>query len=87
MNQSGTKLHSYSHENLRNPHSLDVNFSGYIFVSGLTSNNIHVLTPTAELLRIFEVVSPKCIRFKEDSYMCIVGSTKDATKVYEFVPS
>ena len=63
MDQSGTKLYSYSHENLRNPHSLDVNFSGYIFVAGLTSNNIHVLTPTAELLRIFEFTSPKCIRF------------------------
>nr|XP_022306579.1 protein PML-like [Crassostrea virginica]XP_022306580.1 protein PML-like [Crassostrea virginica] len=87
MNQSGTKLHSYSHENLRNPYSLDVNFSGYIFVAGYGSNNIHVLTPTAELLRIFEVVSPRCIRFKENSYMCIVGSNEGPTKVYEFVPA
>ena len=87
MNQSGTKLHSYSREKLKFPVSLDVNFSGCIFVTGQLSNNIHVLTPTAELLRIFEVVSPRCIRFKEDSYMCIVGSTKDATKVYEFVPA
>ena len=64
-----------------------MNFSGYIFVAGLRSNNIHVLTPTAELLRIFEVVSPSCIRFKENSYMCIVGSTRGTTKVYEFVPA
>ena len=86
MNQSGIKLHSYSHENLTFPVSLDVNFSGYIFVAGHGSNNIHVLTPTAELLRIFEFVSPRCIRFKENTNMCIVGSTKDATKVYEFLP-
>ena len=28
MNQSGAKLHSYSHGNLGYPRSLDVNFSG-----------------------------------------------------------
>ena len=87
MNQSGAKLHSYSHGNLRYPRSLDVNFSGYIFVAGEDSNNIHVLTLTAELLRIFEVVSPRCIKFKENSYKCIVDSTKDTTKVYELVPA
>mgnify|MGYP003691349225 CR=1 FL=1 len=85
MNQSGAKLYSYSHENLKYPYSLDVDFSGCIFVAGEQSNNIHVLTPTAELLRIFEVASPRCIRFKENSYMCIVGSTKGARKVYEFI--
>nr|XP_022303843.1 uncharacterized protein LOC111111267 [Crassostrea virginica] len=86
MNQSGAKLHSYSHENLKNPYSLDVNFSGNIFVAGYGSNNIHVLTPTAEILRIFEVDSPRCIKFKENSYTCIVGSYKRTTKVYEFLP-
>nr|XP_022310584.1 uncharacterized protein LOC111115949 isoform X2 [Crassostrea virginica]XP_022310585.1 uncharacterized protein LOC111115949 isoform X2 [Crassostrea virginica] len=87
MNQSGTKLHSYSHENLKYPYSLDVNFSGCIFVAGFGSDNIHVLTPTAELLRIFEIVSPRCIKFKENSNMCIVGSINSPTKVYEFVPA
>ena len=87
MNQSGVKLHSYSHENHRYPNLLDVNFSGCIFVAGQSSNNIHVLTPTAELLRMFEVASPKCIRFNENSYMCIVGSNEGPTKVYEFVPA
>ena len=86
MNQSGAKIHTYSHENLQFPYSLDVNFSGCIFVAGQWSNNIHVLTPTAELLRIFEIASPRCIRFKENSYMCIVGSNKGPTKVYEFLP-
>nr|XP_022306576.1 uncharacterized protein LOC111112968 isoform X1 [Crassostrea virginica] len=87
MNQSGTKLHSYSNENLKNPISLDVIFSGCIFVAGQKSNNIHVLTPTAELLRIFEFVSPRCIRLKENSYMCIVDSNKGPTKVCEFLPA
>ena len=85
-NQTGKKLYSYSHENLKFPISLDVNFSGNIFVAGQSSNNIHVLTPTAELLRIFEVASPRCIKFKENSYTCIVGFYHGITKVYEFFP-
>ena len=87
MNQSGLKMYSYSHENLRYPFSLDVNCSGYIFVAGENSNNIHVLTPTAELLTIIEFPSPRCIRFKPNSYMCFVGSYKSTINVYEFLPS
>ena len=86
MNQTGKKLYSYSHEILKFPISLDVNFSGNIFVAGQLSNNIHVLTPSAELLRIFEVSSPRCIKFKENSYTCIVGFSGKRTKVYEFLP-
>lgn len=63
------KIYSYFHEKLRHPRGLDVNFSGNIFVAGEGSNNIHVLTPGAELLKIFDVASPKCIKFKENSYM------------------
>ena len=84
MNQSGVRIYSYSHKKLRHPYGLDVNFNGNIFVAGQKSNNIHVLTFTAELLRIFEVASPRCIKFKENSYTCIVGSVRETTKVYEF---
>nr|XP_022303186.1 E3 ubiquitin/ISG15 ligase TRIM25-like isoform X2 [Crassostrea virginica] len=86
MNQSGVKIHSYSHENLRHPYGLDVNFTGNIFVAGQLNNNIHVLTPTAELLKIFEVTSPSCIKFKENSYTCIVSAAFAGTKIYEFFP-
>ncbi|XP_022304362.2 uncharacterized protein LOC111111590 [Crassostrea virginica] len=85
MNQSGMKIHSYSHENLQQPYGLDVNFTGNIFVAGQLTNNIHVLTPTAELLKIFEVARPTCIKFKENSYTCIVSSYNGTTKVYEFL--
>lgn len=84
MDDSGEKLHSYSHAKLKYPNGLDVNFSGNIFVVGQESKNIHVLTPTAELLKIFEVESPRCIKFKENSHLCFVGSKEGTTKVYEF---
>lgn len=83
MDNSGKKLYSFSHKNLKYPRGLNVNFSGNIFVAGKLSNNIHVLTPRAELLKIFDFVSPKFIRFKENSYVCLVGS-ENRTKVYEF---
>lgn len=84
MDDSEEKLHSYSHAKLKYPNGLDVNFSGNIFVVGQESKNIHVLTPTAELLKIFEVESPRCIKFKENSHLCFVGSKEGTTKVYEF---
>ena len=85
--QCGKKMYSYSHENLWYPYGLDVSFCGNIFVYGQTSNNIHVLTPKAELLKIFEIICPRCIRFKENSYICFVGSKKNKTKVWDFVPT
>ncbi|XP_052682104.1 uncharacterized protein LOC128162766 [Crassostrea angulata] len=84
MDDSGEKLHSYSHAKLKSPYGLDVNFSGNIFVVGQESKNIHVLTPKAELLKMFEVESPRCIKFKENSNVCFVGSKNGTTKVYEF---
>lgn len=83
MDSFGKKIYSYSHEKLGHPRGLNVNFSGNIFVAGLFSNNIHVLTPRAELMNIFDVASPSFIRFKENSYVCLVGSG-NSTKVYEF---
>lgn len=84
MNDSGEKLHSYFHENLKYPYGLDINYSGNIFVAGKDSNNIHVLTPKAKLLKIFKIASPRCIKFKENSNVFFVGSMKSTTKVYEF---
>lgn len=61
-----------------------MNLSRNIFVAGRDSNNIHILTPKAELLKIFEVESPRYIKFKEHTNMRFVGSFVKTTKVYEF---
>lgn len=47
------------------------------------SNNMHVLTPRAELLKVFDIASPRFIRFKKKSYVCLVVSD-NRTKVYVF---
>lgn len=85
MSGCGEKMYTYSHEKLKYPHALDVNFTGNIFVAGKDSHNIHVLTPKAELLKIFAMESrPTCIKFKENSNVCFVGSYERTTKMYEF---
>lgn len=85
INNSGEKLHSYFHAKLKYPYGLEVNLSRNIFVAGRDSNNIHILTPKAELLKIFyQVESPRCIKFKENTNICFVGSFVKTTKVYEF---
>lgn len=85
MNSCGEKMYTYSHKKLKYPHGLDVNFTGNIFVAGRDSRNIHVLTHKAELLKIFAIESrPTCIKFKENSNVCFVGSYEKTTKVYEF---
>lgn len=95
MSSSGEKIYTYSSNcydyyglrNLRNPRGLDVNFTGNIFVAGKDSCNIHVLTPKAELLKIFAIDSrspPTSIKLKENSNVCFVGSSETTTKVYEF---
>lgn len=47
------------------------------------SNNMHVLTPRAELLKNFDIASPRFIKFKKNSYVCLVVSD-NRTKVYVF---
>lgn len=88
MSSSGKKLFTYSSNKLRYPRGLDVNFSGNIFVVGKESCSIHVLTPKAELLKIFALDwrSPSsCIKFKKNSNICFVGFYETKTKVYEFL--
>lgn len=96
MSSSDEKMYTYSSSyygyyglvrQLRYPRGLDVNFTGNIFVAGKDSCNIHVLTPKAELLKIFAIDSgspPTSIKLKENSNVCFVGSCEATTKVYEF---
>lgn len=76
MKSSGEKIRTYSYEKLRHILRIDVNYSGNIFVVGHLSNNIHVLTPNAELLKILDSASPRFIEIQENSNVFLVGSDK-----------
>ncbi|CAC5373688.1 unnamed protein product [Mytilus coruscus] len=42
----------YNHSNLSDPYNQEIDEEGNIYVVGYSSNNIHQLTPTGELIRI-----------------------------------
>lgn len=85
MNDFGEKLYSYFYEKLKYFYGFDVNFFGNIFVVGSDSNNIYVLIFKVELLKIFDIELFKCIKFKENLYVCFVGFEKKIIKVYKFL--
>lgn len=84
MDNFGKKMYLYIYEKLKFLYGLDVNFFGEIFVVGKQSNNIYVLIFIVELLKIYEVELLKCIKFKENLYVCFVGFEIKIIKVYEF---
>lgn len=84
MDNFGKKMYLYIYEKLIYLYGLDVNFFGEIFVVGNSSNNIYVLIFIVELLKIYEVELLRCIKFKENLYVCFVGFEIKIIKVYEF---
>ncbi|XP_048781057.2 tripartite motif-containing protein 45-like [Ostrea edulis] len=84
LNESGRELFRYTHPDLKYPRSLDVDYEGYIYVAGRDSDNVHILSPSGQLLRIFKVSKPNCIKFKTGSRICLIGSyNSSCTKIYE----
>lgn len=84
MDNFGKRMYLYIYEKLIYLYGLDVNFLGEIFVVGEKSNNIYVLIFIVELLKIYEVELLRCIKFKENLYVCFVGFEIKIIKVYEF---
>lgn len=85
IDEYGQRLFQYKHPDLKYPYGLDVDSEGYIFVAGRDSNNIHILSPTGELIKILPALKPKCIKFRKDSRVCLIGSEKACkTKLCDF---
>lgn len=85
IDEYGQRLFQYKHPDLKYPYGLDVDSEGYIFVAGRDSNNIHILSPMGELIKILPALKPKCIKFRKDSRVCLIGSEKACkTKLCEF---
>ncbi|XP_061169400.1 uncharacterized protein LOC133178659 [Saccostrea echinata] len=88
INGMGETLFRYTHPDLKYPYGLDVDYEGKIYVCGRDSNNIHILSPSGELLQIIKTSKPNCIKFKRDSRVCFIGSYKSCkTKLCEFKAS
>ncbi|XP_061174013.1 E3 ubiquitin-protein ligase Midline-1-like [Saccostrea echinata] len=83
--RKGNVLFTYYHEELKSPYGLTVDRHGIIYVNGHKSNNIHILSPDGENLRILKgVKEPLCIKFQENSNRFFVAETGGTVKIFEF---
>ncbi|XP_048750364.2 tripartite motif-containing protein 45-like [Ostrea edulis] len=84
ITDQGDTVWQYKHLKLKEPHGLDVDSFGNIFVAATGSNNIHVLSGAGSLIRIIEdIPQPVFIKLMEERSMCCVCSNYKLMKVYK----
>lgn len=65
------------------PYGLAIDNNGFIFVNGKDSGKIHILSDDGHRLKIFDIDSPQCIKFKKNSQRFFVANTEGIVKIYE----
>lgn len=87
VDKKGNILFTYSHKELKSPYGLTVDRVGNIYVNGNTSNNVHILARSGEVLRILNgvVTSPICINIQKGGNRFFVGESGGIVKIFEFI--
>lgn len=82
------EIWTYKHNELKGSYGLDKDPQNNIYVAGMKSNNIHILSGEGSLLRIIgRFTNLTCINFKMNSFTCFVVSqsqTMSQVTLYEF---
>lgn len=88
LDDLGNEIWTYKHDELKGSYGLDKDPQNNIYVAGMKSNNIHILSNEGSLLRILGGFNnPTCIKFKINSFNCFVVSqsqTMSQVSLYEF---
>ena len=88
LTDEGDSAWEYRSPNLKHPAGLDVDSCDQIYVAGMKSNNVHVLSDTGTLIRLIESISgPKFFKINETSRtVCVCSNRSDSDKiiVYKF---
>lgn len=85
MTEDGRVVWKYQSPNLKGPHDLDTDSCENIYVAGSTSNNVHVLSNTGELVRVIEgIPSPYFFKINEEERVACVCSKNNTICVYRF---
>ncbi|XP_056004088.1 uncharacterized protein LOC125662078 [Ostrea edulis] len=84
ITDQGDTVWQYKHLKMKQPHGLDVDSVGNIFVAARGSDNIHVLSGAGTLLRIIEdILLPVFIKLMEERGICCVCSNFKIVRVYK----
>ncbi|XP_061190739.1 E3 ubiquitin-protein ligase Midline-1-like [Saccostrea echinata] len=74
----------YSSPNLKCPYGLDSDSQGNIYVSGFHSHNIHVISNSGALIRIFQNLNcPLFLKIAKERNLCCVCSSYKTLTFYE----
>lgn len=85
MTEDGRVVWKYQSPNLKRPHGLDTDSCENIYVAGSTSNNVHVLSNTGDLVRVIEgIPSPYFFKISEEERVACVCSKNNTIFVYRF---
>lgn len=88
LDDLGDEIWTYRHGELKGSYGLDKDPQNNIYVAGMNSNNIHILSRKGSLLRILGGFNgPTCIKFKKDSFTCFVicqSQTISQVMLYRF---
>jgi hypothetical protein len=84
MTDQGSSVWEYTNPKLKQPYGLDEDSIGNIYIAGRISNNIHVLSGTGELIRVFkDILRPTFFRVNEEmGIICVCSKSKDI-KMFE----
>lgn len=77
------KIFVYDHRQLLSPHGLTMDNNGFIFMNDIEEGKIHILSEDGSLSKIFDIDSPQCIRFKNQSQKFFVANSKGVVKIFE----
>ncbi|XP_062619402.1 E3 ubiquitin-protein ligase TRIM45-like [Saccostrea cucullata] len=84
MNDNGNTLWEYKASNLKEPYGLEKDNAENIFIAGIQSRNIHVLSCAGEVIRVISYMSkPVFVAMNEKRNVCCVCSEYKKIRVYE----
>ncbi|XP_022286821.2 uncharacterized protein LOC111099702 [Crassostrea virginica] len=80
----GGSLWKYTSSQLKSPHSVDRDSLDNLYVSGFTSNNVHILSCSGSLIRVIEdIPCPAFMKVNQQGTLCCVCSNWKNIRVYE----
>ncbi|XP_061167815.1 uncharacterized protein LOC133176760 [Saccostrea echinata] len=85
ITEQGDTVWNYTSLDLKCPYGLEIDLLENMYVAGMHSNNIHVISSTGELVRLFQniIKNPVFMKMNDERSMCCVCSNYETIKFFE----